>query len=151
MEEMVCHRWYRLALLALTLAGCNHATGSSGDDVVSDYGRVRSMSAFYQGYLTDNRGQAPRDEQAFREYLDKKQDQLQKVGLTVEQMFTSPRDDRPFRWVYGMKPPLWKQRGITCYGYEAEPTAGKRLVVGSRGMYDEIDDSTFRSLFPKAI
>jgi hypothetical protein len=139
-----------LAIAAVTVAGCNHATGNGGDDVVSDYSRVRSMSAFYQAYLTTNRGQPPRDEQAFRTFLTAKEGELQKVGLTIEQMFTSPRDDRPFKWVYGMKPPPWRQKNITCYGYEVEPTNGKRLVVGSRGMYDEIDESQFRSLFPKS-
>jgi hypothetical protein len=108
------------------------------------------MTAFYEGYLTENRGQPPRDEQAFRTYLAGKEEQLQKVGLTVNQMFASPRDGRPFRWVYGTKPPYSREDGITCYGYEAEPSDGKRIVAGNRGMFVEVDESKLRRLFPKS-
>jgi hypothetical protein len=145
--------WSALATLLVVVAGCSSADGggSGGSNVpVADYSKVRSITAFYEAYLGEHRGQPPQDEQAFRAYLATKQDRLQKVGLTVEQMFVSPRNGKPLAWVYGMSPPLWRQTGITCYGYEAEPSNGKRLVIGSRGMYDEMDQSQFKSVFPKA-
>jgi hypothetical protein len=138
-----------LAVTMLAVAGCGNYAGGEGAPPVADHRKVRLMTEFYESYLNSNRRQTPKDEAAFRTYLTTKQEQLEKAGLTVDQMFTSPRDGRPMKWVYGVTPPQWRQGGFICYGYEAEPTAGKRLVVGSRGMFNEIDESQFRSLIPK--
>jgi hypothetical protein len=141
--------WLLVAAEMLAVTGCGNSAGSEGAPPIADYSKVRSMSAFYEAYLNDHRSQPPKDEAAFRSYLAPKQEQLQKAGLTLDEMFTSPRDGQPLKWVYGMSPPKWKQGGFICYGYEAEPTAGKRLVLGSRGMFSEIDESQFRSIVPK--
>jgi hypothetical protein len=133
--------------MLLALSGC----GSSGGAETSpdgDYSKVRTMIGFYEGYLSDHRGQAPANEQAFRDYLNSKQENLQKAGITVDQMFVSPREGKPLKWAYGKKPPVLKQNNMTCYAYEADPVAGKRLVIGARGMSAEIDESQFQTLFP---
>ncbi len=132
----------------LALSGCGSSSGGAetGPDV--DYSKVRMMTGFYEGYLSQHRGQPPASEQAFRDYLNGKQENLQKAGITVDEMFTSPRDGRALQWVYGKTPPLLKQNNMTCYAYEAEPVAGKRLVIGGRGMSVEIDESQFQTLFP---
>ena len=49
------------------------------------------MSSVYDGYLREHNGQPPKDEQAFREYLQSKEEDLAKDGLSVDKMFTSPR------------------------------------------------------------
>jgi hypothetical protein len=152
MEFICCHRlsWLALAAVFSALPGCGSADGGAGSAPVADHSRVRTMTDFYQSYLSANRNQAPKDEAAFRAYLVTKQEQFQKAGLTVDQMFTSPRNGKPLKWVYGKSPPLWRQTGMTCFGYEAEPTNGKRLVIGGRGMFDELDESQFRTVFPNS-
>jgi hypothetical protein len=69
--------------------------------------------------------------------------------MTIDAMFVSPRSGKPLKWVYGRNPPFLKQNGMICVAYETECMGGKRLVFGARGMFAELDDSQFRSLFPK--
>jgi hypothetical protein len=64
-------------------------------------------------------------------------------------VFTSPRTGGAFTWVYDGKKPVGPG-GMTVFGYEAAPTDGKRLIVGSRGMREEIDEAEFKKLFPNA-
>lgn len=139
-----------LAAVMLGFAGCGPDYSDAVEEPLADYSKVRMMIGFYEGYLQDHRGRAPANEQAFRDYLSGKQDVLQQVGLTVDQMFVSPRGDKPLKWAYGRKPPVARQNGMTCYAYEAEPVAGKRLVIGGRGMVVEMDETQFRSVFPKS-
>ncbi|MCI0351954.1 MAG: hypothetical protein L0Z53_21240 [Acidobacteriales bacterium] len=150
MERICFRRLSGLALAAglLALAGCG-AGNSSAQPPAADYGKVRSMTGFYDAYLAAHRGQPPPSEQAIREYLNSKQDNLQKAGLTVDEVFVSPRNAKSLQWVYGRKPPLLRQQGMTGYAYEAEAVDGKRLVIGGRGMFVEIDETQFRALFPK--
>jgi hypothetical protein len=133
----------------LAVAGCNSSNGDTGDAVAADYGKVRTMTGFYEGYLSEHRGQPPANEQAFRDYLNSKQQNLQTAELTVDQMFLSPRDGKPLKWVYGRKPPVWRQNNMICYAYESEPVGGKRIVIGGRGMVAELDETQFKTVFPK--
>jgi hypothetical protein len=107
------------------------------------------MGDFYGAYLADHRGRPPKDEQTFREYLTSKQEALQKASLTVDDMFKSPRNGEPFVWVYGKKPPVGSS-GVSYFGYEKTSVDGTRLVLGSRGSYERLDDSQFRKAFPDA-
>jgi hypothetical protein len=131
----------------LTVSGCGGSVNMPPADPLAP--KVRNMTVLYEGYMKDHRGKPPANEQAFREYLNGKPEMLQNVGMATDQMFVSPRGDKPFKWVYGSAPPVWRQNGMTCYGYEAEPVAGKRLVLGGRGMAVEVDDAQFRTIFPK--
>jgi hypothetical protein len=132
--------------MALVATGCGSKAGQSS---AADYTKVRAMGDFYSSYLSDHRGQPPKDEQAFRDYLNTKQDQLKNVGLTVDDMFKSPRGDGPLVWVYGKKPPVGSS-GITYVAYERVPVGDKRLVIGTRGMYEQLDEAQFREAFPNA-
>jgi hypothetical protein len=116
----------------------------------ADYRVIRAMGSVYGGYLRDHGGQPPKDEQAFREYLQSKEEDLTRMGLTVDQMFASPRSsDSSFQWVYGKLPPK-SQMGANYFGYEKDPVDGTRLVIASRGMYEVMDDSKFNTVFSKA-
>jgi hypothetical protein len=134
------------AALLVFLGGC---AASESTPAVADYGKVRAMGGMYGMYMGKHKGQAPPNEQAFREWLNTKQDPLQQAGLTVDQMFVSPRNGQPLEWVYGRKPPT-SPSGMTCIAYEKTPVGGKRLVLATRGMYEEMDESQFSKVFPKA-
>jgi hypothetical protein len=130
------------------IAGCGSNTGAASGEPVADYSKVRMMASYYEGFLSQHRNQAPPSEQAFRDYINSKQADFQE-GFTTEQMFVSPRSGKPLKWVYGRRPPVYRQNNMTCYAYEAEPVDGKRLVLGGRGMVAEIEESQFRSIFPQ--
>jgi hypothetical protein len=135
-----------LATFVLALAGCS---ASSGSQTVSgvDYAKVRNMTEFYNGYLSSHRNQPPANEQAFRSYLDTKQDALQKLGLTADDILKSPRNGKPLQWIYGKMPQ--SRGGVTYLAYESESVEGKRLVLGTRGMYEEMEETKFKTVFPK--
>jgi hypothetical protein len=135
-----------LLAAALSAAGCG---SKARESAVADYSRVRAMGDFYSGFFAENRGQPPKDEQAFRDYLNTKQEQLKKAGLTVDDMFKSPRAEGPLVWVYGKRAPVGSS-GISYVGYEKIPIANKRLVIGTRGVYEQLDEAQFRKVFPNA-
>lgn len=138
-----------LAILVLALAGCGGGGDGSAGMHESDTTTMCAMSGLYGQYLGQHKNQPPPNEKAFRDYLNTKQDDLQRVGLTIDQMFVSPRNGEPFEWVYGRKPPAGPA-GMTYVGYEKTSVDGKRLVIATRGMYEEMDDAKFRTVFPKA-
>jgi len=142
-------RQQALAALALSLAAAIGCGGGAATTSPVDGKTVRTMAAFYEAYLDANSGQTPKDEAAFRAFLAGKQKDLEEFGITVDQMFVSPRGNGSLVWVYGRRPPNGAG-GKAYVGYEAAPVDGKRLVLGMRGMYDELDDVAFKKLFPNA-
>jgi hypothetical protein len=137
-------RWTAIAFVAIPSAGCG---GGASPTATVDYASVRAMGEMYGLYQQEHSGQAPKDEQAFREFLASKQEALDRLNLTVDGMFVSPRG-QPLEWVYGSRPP--RSPGGTFFAFEKTAVEGKRLVIGARGMYEEMDDVKFKKLFPKA-
>jgi hypothetical protein len=138
-----------LATLALTCATAIGCGGGGATTTAVDGSKVRTMAAFYEAYLSDHNGQPPKDEAAFREFLTSKQSDLEEFGMTVDEMFASPRGSGSIVWVYGRRPPAGPS-GRSYVGYEASSIEGKRLVLAMRGMYDELDDAEFKKVFPNA-
>jgi hypothetical protein len=141
-------RQVSLSVILLVIAGCGPNIPS--EEQLADYSKVRSMTGLYDGYLKEHRGKPPANEQAFRDYLNSKQQMLQETGMTADELFVSPRGDKPLKWAYGRQLPVWRQNGMTCYAYEVEPVEGKRLVIGGRGIVVEMDDAQFKSVFPNS-
>ena len=146
MEDRVRRaEWLVLVALLLVASGC----GGSGASLSKiDYGQVRGMTDLYSKYLGEHRDQPPPDEKAFRDYLATKQDILERFELTIDQFFLSPRSIEPLVWVYGKTPPTGRMG--TYFAYEQIPVEGKRLVIGTLGMYEEMDEAQFRATFPDA-
>jgi hypothetical protein len=130
---------------AILQVGCGGTTAQSSGQ---DYSSIRAMTGFYEWYLGENKYQPPKDEEQFRTYLQGKQDSLGEFGLTVDEMFVSPRGEK-LAWVYGKKPPTGPG-GMTYIAYELSPVDGKRLVLSTRGMHEEMDETRFKTVFPGA-
>jgi hypothetical protein len=139
-------RWLALALLVAG-GGCRQSVPESASGGL-DSKVGRAMEGFYNAYLDAHNNQPPKDEQAFRQFLETKQDFLTKSGLTTDKMFASPRNGKPLKWVYGK--PQKSSDGITLLAYEAEPADGTRLILGTRGMLDIMDEAKFHGIFPNA-
>jgi hypothetical protein len=136
-----------LAAVLLAMLGCGSGSGSSAAGAI-DYPKVRAMANIYSGYLGEHRDQPPANEQTFREYLTTKQDNLDRSGLTIDQMFVSPRGSGPLMWVYGGTIPTGPLG--TYFAYEQTPVDGTRLVIANLGMYEELDEAKFRATFPNS-
>jgi hypothetical protein len=138
-----------VVVLTLFVVGCGQQQSSSGVSS-EDYSSLRAMSDMYSSYRREHQGKTPPDEQAFRDYLATKQEQLGRLGLTVDKVFESPRNGAPLQWVYGKEPPKDRSSMMTYLAYEKTPVDGKRLVFGPRGVYELMDDTRFKSVFPGA-
>jgi hypothetical protein len=142
--------WVRVCVLTglLLTIGCGGSSTSTKMDA-DDYTALRSASTMFSQYMGANNGKTPPDEQAFRAFLETKKDVLDKAGHTVDQLLTSPRNGEPLVFVYG-KTPVNGPMGMTYFAYEKTPVDGKRLVLASRGMFEQMDEAQFRKFFPGA-
>lgn len=134
-------------LFTLAWVGCG-GSGSGGSSTRVDLQSVRARSDMYSGYLASHKSQPPKDEAAFRQFLTSEQARLEKAGLTVDEMFVSPRSSEPMTWVYAKRPP--NAGGITVYAYESNPVDGQRLLMGDRGVYILMDELEFKRALPDA-
>jgi hypothetical protein len=107
------------------------------------------LADLYAAYLGAHSDQPPPDEQAFRQFLQTKQSNLERAGLTVDEVFVSPRNGEPLDWVYrGPLPTI--ANGMTVFAYEKSSADGKRLVIARRGMYQVIDQAEFDRAIARA-
>jgi hypothetical protein len=134
-----------IGMLVIAVLGCGQ-----GASKPKGMGTVAVSSYLYDDCYRANGGQAPSDEQAFRQFLTTRQTRLNESGMTADDVFKSPRTGGPIQWVYGATPPTSRETGIVFVGYETEPVDGKRLVIAMRGISQEMDDAKFRTLFPNA-
>ena len=134
-------------LLIAILIGCGG--GGSGGAQSSDTVKFRAMQNVYQQFLTEHNGQPPKDEKQFRDFVGTKGDQLQAAGLTADEVFVSPRNGAPLRWIYGAASAAGQPGGSGNFGYEAEPVDGMRLVISNRGS-TLMDETQFRQAVPNA-
>jgi hypothetical protein len=151
MFEDAKRRGARLLVVALGVAFA--AAGCGASDPPSpggpDQKLNREMGDLYGLYVREHGGRSPKDEQEFREFLNGKQEIIERMGITVDKMFVSPRGDAPLEWVYGATPPRGST-GMTYIGYEKTSVDGKRFVMAAGGMHEMIDEAQFRKLFPNA-
>ena len=102
----------------------------------------------YASYLASHKFQPPKDEAELRQFLTSEPARLEKAGLTVEEMFVSPRNGEPLTWVFAKHPPT--AGGISVYAYESNPVDGQRLLMGDRGSYIVMDELEFKKALPNA-
>jgi hypothetical protein len=125
------------------VVGCSGG-GKATSDTINKLKRVRTMGDLYVAYLAE-KGGAPANEAAWRAFLDGKQTELQEAGMSVDQMFLSPRDGAaPLSWVYGKTPK--SQLGLTIVAYEQTPVDGRRYVVATNGMTDNVEETRFQAM-----
>jgi hypothetical protein len=139
---------WTLALMLVSAIGCGGSGSSTSDLSLDDYGNIRSVSAMYDLYMQEHRGKTPANEQDFRAFMQTKQDVFEKTGRTIDAVLASPRTGEPLVFVYG-KPPV-RSKSMSYIGYEKAPVDGKRLVIGTRGMYEELEEAEFKKIFPDA-
>jgi hypothetical protein len=146
LERIPCgSSWIVFGMATVLTVGC----ASEGERVTASRASIPAMVEMYSRFAQDHQGKGPTSEQEFREYVNGQTEKLELMDISADDVFTSPRTGGAFTWVYDGKTPVGPG-GMKVLGYETVPTDGKRLIVGSRGMRDEIDEAEFRKLFPNA-
>ena len=143
---------YAMGLLCLSmlasLVGCD---GGSRPQPKAE-AHLQALAVFYGRYLSQNRGQSPADEKAFKEFLAKlAPSEFTGFGLsTSDEMFVSPRDNHPYvvRYNVPVGPPT--PQGSSVVAYEQTGAAGKRYVAFALGGVEQVDDARLRQLVPDA-
>jgi hypothetical protein len=129
-------------LLACLLAGCT-PQGNTGTDEAAD--RLRALAVNYQRYAGQHQGNGPPSEQKFKEFVKK---MGVPEGLTIDELFVSPRDNQPFEIRYKIRPGfpgpdspviMWEQTG----------DGSTRRVARASGAVIVVPEAEFAQLKPK--
>ena len=102
---------------------------------------LRSLAAYYREYRSQNRGNVPANEKEFKKYITTKSgNTLSERGITVDELFISTRDGKPFVVKY-RDTRSWPLPDAIAY--ERDGRDGVRHVASSVGSYDLLSDDEF--------
>jgi hypothetical protein len=129
--------------LATMLAVCLLSGGCSRSQDVEQQSDLRAIAAYYSQFPAHNRGQVPASEKEFKSFVKAKGGAaLSHKGLSMDDLFTSDRDGKPFIVKYrGDK--AWPLPEVVAY--EQDGRDGIRHAVTDLGGYVVITDEEFRS------
>jgi hypothetical protein len=107
---------------------------------------IMSLARAYTTYVSTHQGKGPPSEQAFRDYLKglpaEKARALGVDSSNLDALFTSPRDGKPYKVVYGFDQSSGRAgSGPPVFAYEQDGTNGKRYVAYFGGKVEEVDAS----------
>lgn len=128
-----------LLLAWASLVGCGGSVSPTGGD--ADFQTRRSMSqlASYYGDYMSAYGAPPKDEAAFRAFLQERSKQIERMDIGgVDGLLKSPRDGQPLVVIYGKPRIPAKSRSTPWVAYEQVGVDGKRMASKVRGGVDEL-------------
>jgi hypothetical protein len=122
---------------------CAIAGGCAKSEQVERQSNLQAIAAYYSQFLAHHRGQLPANEEEFKKFIQAKGGEaLSYKGLSVDELFVSSRDGKPFVVKYrGDK--SWPLPDVIAY--EQEGDDGIRHGATSVGEYTVISDEEFRS------
>jgi hypothetical protein len=132
------------------LAGC----GGGNPGNLSDRDRetsviLRIVALQYGDYLTSHGGAPPKDQTAFRKYLDARLDDLAAYNVkSSDEILTSPRDGQPLVIVCGKRIASPDAPESPWAAYEQTGVDGKRMAVSIRGGSYELTPEEFARQVP---
>lgn len=130
------------AILASVTSGCREGV-KAREDI-----RLSMLVRFYAAYMHMHHDQPPGDAAEFRRYIDEVGEDALKRGTatTIEELFTSPRDNLPYVIVYGKQAMPLLERDVVAY--EQIGKDGRRFVGFRLGYVEELDGAAFSKLIP---
>jgi hypothetical protein len=127
--------------LTVLLAMAVLSSGCADGEQIEQQPNLRAIAAYYSQFLAHHRGQLPANEEEFKKFIQAKGGEaLSFKGLTVDELFTSSRDGKPF---------VIKYRNVKSWplpeviAYEQDGDDGMRHGATSVGEYTVISDEEF--------
>ena len=99
---------------------------------------IRRIALFYGKYIQRHRGEAPGNEQEFKEFIRKSNPKV-----NPDELLVSPRDKLPLIVVY--KESAAGNQGAVV-AYEKQGASGRRMVVMSTGEVRDLEEADFDAL-----
>jgi hypothetical protein len=144
--------WLRMAWLCAACLCCAGGC-SENQSAEREQSNLKPLAVFYGQYLGQHRSQLPPNEQEFKKFLNSlAKDRLTSMQVkSVDEMFVSPRDGKPYVVLYGTASKT--SAGLpftTVVAYEQEGKGGKRFIARMSGAVEEVDEANFKQLVPNA-
>jgi hypothetical protein len=99
---------------------------------------MSTLATFYGDYI-NSYGAPPKDEAAFRTFLQERHQQIERMKLGgVDDLLKSARDGQPLVVIYGKKLAPPDSPTTPWAAYEKTGVEGKRLAAKVRGTVDEL-------------
>src|SRR5690606_6463432 len=133
--------WLQLLLVSSLIfaSGCEQQTAAAPDGLIN----IKRLAMAY-GQFVNASGRPPRDEAEFRVFIEKQQSSGRVLQPTEGDLFTSPRDGKPYVIPYGKLSPAQKSKGVAAY--EQTGLDGKRQIAFTIGMVEEADDARMNEI-----
>jgi hypothetical protein len=134
-----------LVVAAATCSGCGGATAGSDDQ---SRAAMKLLGIEYGRYLAAH-GSPPKDEAAWRAYLESRMSDLSAYGVkSVDDLLGKGRDGQPIQVIYGATVTAPHQTEYPWAAYEQTGVGGQRLAVNVRGGLQELAPDEFSKQVP---
>jgi hypothetical protein len=131
--------------LAAGLSGCSSGKNIANELAAMNGSNIQRLSNLYAAFQNYNSGRGPNDEAEFKKFVsDFDAEKLKMMGVDKNGVFTSERDRKPFKIRYK----AGGGRGaVVAVVFEQEGSGGLKQVGYTGGKVDDVDDSTYRTLW----
>jgi hypothetical protein len=144
--------WHLVACLGVALVcgwlvGCG---GSQKQSLEQESSHLKPLSLMYGQFMARNRGRRPANEEQFKQFVQSQgKEFLSRFNLeSVDALFVSTRDNKPFVIIYGQPKGPPGPGGAPVIAYEQEGKDGMRHVASDLGAVELVDEARFRELVP---
>ena len=137
-------RLVAVLLFGSVLVGCN--SPEANEEVQRRGSNLQSLAGMYRMYAAQHGGIPPPNEAAFKSFIQAQGlKHFEAFGITtVDDLFISPRDGKPYVVVYGGGPEAMPD----VVAYEQEGAKTGRWIVSSMTVVAEVDDAEFQQMVP---
>ena len=137
---------YRLLLWLFMSVGLLLSSGCEPPPPPEGTIAIEGVAKWYQLFRAEHRGKAPKDQDEFMEFINKRlSDRPKPLTVTPEELLTSPRDGEMFEIKYGKTAGnKGIDKNIACYertGYD-----GKKLVCFESAYAQELESAELERL-----
>jgi hypothetical protein len=145
----------RNAALCIVGLACLAAVGCGGSKMKAasrEQSNLKALSILYCQFLRQHRGRPPANEAEFKQFVRSlfSAGPTSSGGKNPDDVFVSSRDGKPYVVLYGRVQGPPGPGGTPVVAYEQEGAGGMRLVAGSMGAVEDVDQARFRELVPSA-